>query len=437
MTPFLYNVAEVFYAQYGNGLHRHTFVLPNRRAGIFLQKYLAEIAGKPLFSPTMLTIQELFASLSPYQLADRIEMLVMLYNHYGKISGSDESFDDFLFWGEMLLNDFDEVDKYLVDAKQLFRNVHDLRSLEDDLTYLTEEQVDAIRRFWTHFMPTEGSKAKQKFQETWKILYELYVSFRSELHEKGRAYEGMMFREVAERARAQEVRAWQTESFIFVGLNALTPAERHVAGTTEKSGYGRFLLGLRLSHLCTIPKTGHRYGYRIIFTRFPSKFRLNDSGEKVEKSTIEVIGVPSGAGQAKLVTHILSDLIASKAISDSNEAINTAIVLPDEQLLLPVLYSIPPEIGKINVTMGYGLSHSSVASLVEHIALLQQNLRTWNGETAFYHRYVKALLNHPLVSRAASTEAESLKEHILTYNRIVVPQSEIPDHPLLTMIFHP
>jgi len=137
------------------------------------------------------------------------------------------------------------------------------------------------------------------------------------------------------------------------------------------------------------------------------------------------------------VTHILSDLLASKAISDSNEAINTAIVLPDEQLLLPVLYSIPPEIGKINVTMGYGLSHSSVASLVEHIALLQQNLRTWNGETAFYHRYVKALLNHPLVSRAASTEAESLKEHILTYNRIVVPQSEIPDHPLLTMIFSP
>ena len=436
MAPFLYKVAEVFYAQYGNELYRHTFVLPNRRAGVFLQKYLAEIAGKPLFSPTMLTIQELFASLSSYQLADRIEMLVMLYSHYGKISGSDESFDDFLYWGEMLLNDFDDVDKYLVDAKQLFRNVHDFRSLDDDLTHLTEDQISAIRRFWTHFMPVEGNETKQKFQETWKVLFELYVSFRDELHEKGRAYEGMMFREVAERARAKEAREWQTKSFVFVGLNALTPAEK-----------------LLLEHLKNLDMADFYWDYDSPFvhdtqnraslwvqdnlTRFPSKFRWNDSGEKAEKSTIEVIGVPSGAGQAKHVTHLLSDLIASKAIPDPNEAINTAIVLPDEQLLLPVLYSISHEIGKINVTMGYGLSHSSVASLVEHIALLQQNLRNRDGETAFYHRYVEALLNHPLVNMAASTEAESLKEHILTYNRIVVPQSEIPDHPLLTMMFSP
>jgi len=454
MTPFLHQVASLFWEKSGDQLYRKTFVLPNRRAGIFLQKYLAEIAGKPLFSPTMLTIQELFASLSSYQLADRIEMLVMLYNHYGKISGSDESFDDFLFWGDMLLNDFDDVDKYLVDAKQLFRNVHDFRSLDDDLTHLTEDQINAIRRFWTNFMPVGESETKKKFQETWQILYELYSSFRAGLHEKGLAYEGMMFREVAERARVGELGVsgkqtnsyrpggqdnldnWQFQSYIFVGLNALTPAER-----------------LLLEHLKNLDMADFYWDYDAPFvhdtqnraslwvqdnlTRFPSRFRLNDSGEKAGKSTIEVIGVPSGAGQAKHVTHLLSDLIASKAIPDPTEAIHTAIVLPDEQLLLPVLYSIPHEIGKINVTMGYGLSHSSVASLVEHIALLQQNLRTWNGETAFYHRYVKALLNHPLVSRAASTEAESLKEYILTYNRIVVPQSEIPDHPLLTMIFSP
>ena len=436
MTPFLYKVAEVFYARYGNELYRHTFVLPSRRAGVFLQKYLAEIAGKPLFSPTMLTVQELFASLSSYQLADRIEMLVMMYNHYGKISGSDESFDDFLFWGEMLLNDFDEADKYLVDAKQLFRNVHDLRSLEDDLTYLTEEQVDAIRRFWSHFMPTEGSEAKQKFQETWKILYELYLSFRSELHEKGRAYEGMMFREVSERAKAGEEREWQTGHFIFVGLNALTPAERVLLERLRNLGMADFYWDYD-SPLVRDPQNRASLWVQDNLTRFPSLYPLPGLDERAEKTAIEVIGVPSGVGQAKHVTPILSRMIESKAIPDPGEAINTAIVLPDENLLLPVLYSIPPEIGKINVTMGYGLSHSSVASLVEHIALLQLNLRTWNGETAFYHRYVKALLDHPLVNRAASREAESLKEHILTYNRIVVPQSEIPAHPLLSLIFSP
>lgn len=185
MTPFLYKVAELFLKEYGSDLYKHTFVFPNRRAAMFFQKYLAEIAEKPLFSPSTLTIQELFSSFSSFQQADRIEMLVMLHKHYIKISGSDESFDDFLYWGEMLLNDFDDVDKYLVDAKQLFRNVHNFRSLDDDLSYLNEKQIEAIRRFWTNFMPAEGSTTKEKFQETWKILYELYDSFRGDLIQLG------------------------------------------------------------------------------------------------------------------------------------------------------------------------------------------------------------------------------------------------------------
>ncbi|MEL7598826.1 MAG: PD-(D/E)XK nuclease family protein [Proteiniphilum sp.] len=436
MTPFLHKVAKIFYEKYGNELYRHTFVLPNRRAGLFLQKYIAEIAGRPLFSPAMLTIQELFASLSSYQLADRIEMLVMLYNHYRKISGSGESFDDFLFWGDMLLNDFDDADKCLVDAKQLFRNVHDFRSLDDDLTHLTEDQITAIRRFWTHFMPVEGSEAKQKFQETWKILYELYIAFRSELQKKGRAYEGMMFREVAEKAKAKEGRGWRTESFVFVGLNALTPAENMLLEYLRDIGMADFYWDYD-SPAVLDPQNKASFRVADNITRFPSKFRLPAGDVQDEKTVVELIGVPSAVGQAKQVTRILSRLIESGAIPDPGEAINTAIVLPDENLLLPVLYSIPQEIGKINVTMGYGLSHSSVASLVEHIALLQQNLRTRNGETAYYHRYVKALLNHPLVKMAADGEAESLKEHILAFNRIVVSQSEIPDHPLLTLIFTP
>lgn len=436
MTPFLYQVAKIFYEKYGNELFRQTFVLPNRRAGLFLQKYLAEIAGRPLFSPSMLTIQELFASLSPYQLADRIEMLVMLYGHYGKISGSRESFDDFLYWGDMLLNDFDDVDKHLVDAKQLFRNVHDFRSLDDDLTHLTEDQIAAIRRFWTHFMPVEGSEAKQKFQETWKILHELYVAFRRELQEKGRAYEGMMFREVAEKAKEKEDRDWRAESFVFVGLNALTPAENMLLEYLRDIGMADFYWDY-YSLLVRDPQNKASFSVAENLTRFPSKFRLPEEEEQRVKTAVELIGVPSGAGQAKQVTRILSELIESGAIPDPGEAINTAIVLPDENLLLPVLYSIPEEIGKINVTMGYGLSHASIASLVEYIALLQRNLRTRNGETAYYHRHVQALLDHPLVKSVASPEAASLREHILTFNRIVVPQSEIPNHPLLSLIFTP
>jgi len=434
MTPFLYKVAEQFYTQYGNELYRNTFVLPNRRAGLFLQKFLAEIAEKPLFSPTIFTIQELFASFSLYQPADRIEMLVMLYNHFKKISGSTESFDDFLFWGDMLLNDFDEVDKYLIDAKQLFRNVHDFRMLDDDLTHLTKEQIDAIRRFWTHFMPVEGSETKQKFHETWKILFELYSSFRNELQEKGRAYEGMIYREVAERIKTAEDRTWKTERFIFVGLNALTPAEIALLENLRNQGMADFYWDYDFP---LVKDPQNKASFRVMenLSRFPSMFTLNQSEENKVKPEVEVIAVPSGVGQAKQVTQILSRLIETGAITHPEEAINTAIVLPDENLLLPVLYSIPQEIGKINVTMGYGLSHASIASLVEHLAQLQKNLRNYNGETAYYHYHVKALLNHPLVRRVAPKETELLKTHILSFNRVVVPQSEIPDHPLLALIF--
>ncbi len=436
MTPFLYKVAEVFYARYGNELYRRTFVFPNRRAGVFFQKYLAEIAGKPLFSPRVITISELFASLSDYRPADHIEMLVILYNCYQEINRSEESFDDFLYWGEMLLNDFDDTDKYLADAGQLYRNVQDFRSLDDDLSHLTEEQIAAIRRFWSHFMPVEGNETKERFQQTWKILFELYSSFRTALQDKGIAYEGMMFREVAERAKMGDMAAPDTGEYIFVGLNALTPAETLLMEQLRNRGMADFYWDYDSPFL---RDEMNRASYRVKenLLLFPSRDPLPFSTPESRLPEVELIGISSGVGQARHVSQILSELVTSGAIPNPDEAINTAIVLPDENLLLPVLYSIPKAFGKVNVTMGYGLTHAAVASLVEQIALLQQNLRSRNGEIAFFHRYVKAVLRHPLVSSAAPAESEALQSHILTYNRIVVPRSEIPPHPLLQHIFTP
>lgn len=435
MIPFLNKVAKLFFSKYGSEIHKHTFVFPNRRASMFLSKYLAEITNKPLFSPTMITIQELFTSISPYRLADRIEMLVILYKHFKRISGSEESFDDFIFWGEMLLNDFDDVDKYLVDAEQLFVNVHDFRSLDDDLTHLDENQIEAMRRFWNNFMPVEGNDTKEKFHETWKILLELYNSLRSELHEKGIAYEGMIFRDVAERAGKNEIANIDEESFIFVGFNLLSPSESNLLKHLKNRGVADFYWDYDSP---LIHDELNRASFRVKdnLRMFPSKYDLDGCDNEI-RSKIELIGVPSGVGQAKHVSKIITDLINSKEIADPNEAINTAIVLPDETLLLPLLYSIPDEIGKINVTMGYSLSHSSVAGLVEHISQLQQNKRKWNNEVAFYHRYVKAILNHPLIILSSKEKAEKLQEHILKHNRVVVPVSEITDDALLKKIFTP
>ena len=402
---------------------------------MFFRKYLAEITSKPLFSPEVLTIQELFATLSTYRQADRIEMLVALYKHFKRISGSDESFDDFIFWGEMLLNDFDEVDKYLVDAEQLFVNVHDFRLLDDDLTHLDENQIEAMRRFWDNFMPVEGNNTKEKFHETWKILLDLYTSLRDELHNKNIAYEGMIFREVAEKALKDDFEFANDKSFIFVGFNLLSPSETTLFNYLKQKGFADFYWDYDSP---LVHDDNNRASFRVKdnLQLFPSKHQLEITEDNI-KSKIELIGVPSGVGQAKHVSNIISNLIDKGEIENPNEAINTAIVLPDENLLIPTLYSIPKEIGKINVTMGYSLSHSSIAGLVEHISLLQQNQRKWNNEVAFYHRYVKAILNHPLIILSAKQKADELKEHILKYNRVVVPVSEITEDPLLKLIFTP
>ena len=159
MKPFLYLIAQTFYKKYGKEIQNIAFVFPNRRAGIFFQKYLAEVAGHPLFSPPIMTINDLFIRLTPYQPADKIQMLFVLYRHYITLSNSDESFDNFVFWGEMLLNDFDDVDKYVVNAKDLFTNIQDLKEIENRFSdILTETQIEFIRRFWDHFIPAMESE---------------------------------------------------------------------------------------------------------------------------------------------------------------------------------------------------------------------------------------------------------------------------------------
>lgn len=204
MKPFLYQVASLFYSKYGAEVSRLAFVFPNRRTGLFFQKYLSEVSEKPLFSPTILTINDLFVQLSGKQTADRISMLFKLYDIYLNHSGSSETFDEFLYWGEMLLNDFDDIDKYMVDARMLFTNVTDLREIENDFSFLSPEQVAAIRTFWSSFYPKGDTPNQEQFLAVWQILYALYTDLRETLAAEGKGYEGMIFREVVEQMEKNE-----------------------------------------------------------------------------------------------------------------------------------------------------------------------------------------------------------------------------------------
>ena len=433
MTPFLYRIAKTFYSQYGEKLYEQTFVFPNRRAGLFFQKYLAEIAGKPLFSPQVITINELIEQLSSYQQVDKIELLVMLYDLFIEVSKSDESFDDFVYWGEMLLSDFDDVDKYMIDAKQLFTNVTDLKSIDDHASYLTEEQVAAIRQFWTNFMPYEASETKKKFMETWQILYPLYTQFRELLHNKGLAYQGMVYRDVAQRAKGGEEMDIATGGIVFVGLHALSTSEIELLKNLRANGNADFYWDYESPFVNDPANKAMRWVERNK-TLFPSKHMI-EKPDFDEKINLEVMGIPSGVGQAKHTTAILNQLIADKKISNPSEAINTAVVLPDENLLLPILYSVPESIGKINVTMGYSLSHSSIAGLIKDLADAQRKVRIVDGKRHFYFRYVISILNNSLMKIAAKDEGEAVKESILQNNLVMVSEDELQGHSLFQLIF--
>lgn len=436
MIPFLYNVAKAYYREYGAKVSRFTFVFANRRAGLFFQKYLSEIAGKPMFSPEIMTISELFQRLSRLNVADRIEQLFLLYDIYKSISATEETFDEFLFWGEMLLNDFDDVDKYMADARQLFSNIQDLKEIDAGFSYLTEDQIIAIRRFWESFIPIGESSGKKDFIEMWQVLFELYSGLREKLAERGLAYEGMIFRESAEKASRKEDMELPFEKLVFVGLNAHSKSEEEFLRYVQRIGLADFYWDYS-SSLVKDPKNKASYFVDRNKMLFPSQLSLMPEERPLEKPVLEVIGIPSAVGQAKHVHSIIKSLIEQKQTEASAHVLNTAVILPDENLLLPVLYSVPEEIERINVTMGYSLGLSSITGLMDHIFELQKNVRKSGQGYGYYFRFVLPILGHRYVTAVLSGENETLRQDILKYNKVVVSVDDFKVHPFLSLLFTP
>ncbi|MDR3251832.1 MAG: PD-(D/E)XK nuclease family protein [Tannerella sp.] len=422
-------IASLFYDRHGADINRLAFVFPNRRSGIFFRKYLSEIAAVPIFSPAVMTINDLFNKLCPKQQADRIKLLFMLYDVYVKQSGTDETFDNFVYWGEMILNDFDDVDKCLVDARQLFTNVTDLNSIDRDFSFLTASQVQAIRSFWSSFQV--GSSESRDANETlflriWELLHPVYCEFRKNLAAENLAYEGMIYREVAENAK-NEGFDLPYQKIVFIGLNALTKAEKELLRHLRNRGIADFYWDYASDK---IRDTDNKASFFVKenLEMFPSEYELPEEAQ--QDAYFEITGVPSHIGQAKLVYPILEQLYGDKPVG-AGEALQTAIVLADEKLLLPVLNSIPKQISRINVTIGYSLSGAPVASLMENLQSLRKNVR--KGE--FYHRDAVAVLRHKYVSSACPDETAALVRDITAFNRIYIPAQSLCTTHLLSLLF--
>lgn len=499
-NKFLYCVARHFYQEHESEINKLCFVFPNRRSSIFFRKYLTQcMEGEALFAPKMITINDLFLELSGGQLVDKIEALYILYQEYAELFKAQEekvqnTFDEFVYWGDVFLNDFDDIDKYLVDADKLFSNIGDLRKLTaDENDYLSEEQKRAIKEFytsWTHsknsdiaskknedngdkeesIEDTENDEDKEneergnneinkgyeerdkidikgEFSTIWDNLYKLYTRFREALKEKNLMYEGMMYREVAEalkeeiaepqeKAKKEEIlnKCRKYDKIIFIGLNALNECEKVLFRQLNKPGSGidvDFIwdyYGDILTDEANKSSQFMRRGKKGNVVEFSQKAIIKPYGTPLEPlhddvgpGKINIVSVPSAVGQTRYVTEILE-----KIYSDSNESRpdleETAIVLPDESLLHPMLNSIPKCVDKVNVTMGYPLINSHTAIFVSQLEELHKKSRQKkSGEITFHHKSVMALLSHPFLTAVLPEEGlKSIKDEIIGRNLVYI-----------------
>jgi len=435
MNSFLYRIAQSFFNHYRSGISDLTFVFPNRRAGLFFQRYIAELAEKPIFSPEIVTINECFTSASTWQTADRLSLLFRLYRIYISHSKSDETFDSFVFWGEMLLSDFDDIDKYRVDARQLFTNITELKQIDQLFNVFSDKQVEAIRQFWSSFVPVSEGKTQEEFIATWKLMLPVYEQFRRELIAESSATEGMICRDVADRLHARELIAnWENKQFVFIGFNALNPCERTLFSELQKRGQADFYWDYDAAELRDPENQASRFYAENIHV-FQSKYPLEPIVESLQEKEIELIAVPSAVGQAKQTYAILNRLFPAEVPNQS--WIRTAVVLPDENLLIPLLHSLPEQIEKVNVTMGFPLKATPVSGLIDHIFELQRRMRTSGQKISFYHQNVSDILNHQYIAMLCPEDANIITHRMAQNNWIYIDAEELKTNDLLSAIFVP
>lgn len=354
MSSYLRRLAQIFAQEVGSELYKYTFVFPNHRAGLFFRKYIGESLSCPTFSPEIMTINECFASLSELRIVDQLSLIVRLYNIYSSLHPKPEPLEQFLHWGKMMLSDFSEVDNHLItNVKALYTTVEDMHDLDTKYGYLSDTQREAIRRFWGEFHVSAAHNFERmhvNFLRTWQLLYPMYEQLTTNLLKEGLAYEGLLHRQVISEWDAIPQAKFRAH-YVFVGFNALTASEKQLLIKLRDKGLGDFYFDYEND--CLSDSTNRASLFKEFNQKnFTSKYLL-PSGENSISPTITHISVTSSIGEAQEVHHILQELYPGK--NSDEEYTRTAVVLPDEQLLIPLLNCIPESVKKINVTMGYPL----------------------------------------------------------------------------------
>ena len=441
MTPFLKQVADHYYN--AGKIEEKCFVFPNRRSMVWFRKHLCSaVKDVPLLAPQMLTINDFFSRVSGVPASDRVRLLLELYDSYKALNPKAESLDEFIFWGDVILADFNDVDKYLVDPKQLFANVADFKALQDTFEYLTDTQREAIKGFLSHFndqsgkltvdLGTDDPDVKGRFLQIWNILYPLYVNYNKSLTDKGMAYEGMVYRSLAERLKSMSAEDvfqdifHEGTTFVFVGLNALNECEKTLLRKLRDAGRAEFCWDWS-GDMIKDPQNRSSFFMADNVLEFPQAARWDPEG--VECPEINVISVASSAGQAKRLPDILRQRTGAPE--------ECAVVLPDEGLLKSVLNSIPEEIHDINVTMGLPMNGSLFYTMMADISAIQMHAVKRKDTWLFYHKQVWDLFSSEIFRKAADEKTMEIVAKVKENARYYIPKEELTGTLLMDVIFRP
>ena len=389
---FLEYVAEDIIGKYGTDLSRIAVVFPNKRAALFLNEHLARIAGQPVWSPAYITISDLFRQHTDLKPADPIKLICDIHKSFTKCTGIDETLDHFYGWGQLLLADFDDIDKNMADADSIFCNLKDIHEL-DDISYLDDEQKEMLKRSFANFSDDIESELKKRFLSLWSHFGDIYHDYNRRLTEQGIGYEGAIYRKVA----SEETLHLKYDKYLFVGFNLIQKVERVLFSRLMKEGKAKFYWDFdeyymptaRAQQSASVPN--NTASFAAYLTDFPNELDNTDRdiyANMRRPKRIRFISSPTENAQARFASNWLLENDRYKA------GRKTAVVMCDESILLPIMHSLPPEADKVNITSGFPLAMTPVASLVMLLFDLY-TLGLRKKGTAFNPHYLKKLMAHP------------------------------------------
>lgn len=466
MIPFLKSVAKAYTSRYID-LSDFCFVFPNKRSGTFFLKYLQEEnSSQPIFVPEVTSISDFVSHIARRVPASRLDLIFILYQCYQQLKNkdipdmssvsessgatdTDEDFDAFLTWGETVLSDFDDVDRHLVDPDEIFKNLKDFREIASN--FLTEEQKKVMaeyfgrndygdpNKFWKNFdNDNDNSESKKRFLELWRTLAPLYHLLKEKLEIRKLSTPGGVYRTACETLEREGRNVFKYSKIVFVGFNALSTAEHTIFSLIQKlppseghDSFADFFWDATGPVLTAGTNSASKF-VKAGINSFPCPEwalpYLHLSDTDTLPSAIDIYASPSNSIQTKIAGSILDHLLNTLNADDFKEA-KVAVVLPDENLLLPMLYSLPKGIGGVNLTMGYPLRITPAASFMTLLRRLLFNIRTEKGQRAVYHRSLRTFLSHPLSHLCFSSAAIAKAIGYLDRShRQALPISELSDY---------